>query len=115
MARVSEKSGEKAIEIDFRSGASYHKQNLMARLLTIAVFLFFLCLSAARAATTAGSVVGVGGLVILDRAGQRTSPKLGDPVYVDDTVEVPQGAKLKLKMSDGSILSLAPGTVPGSR
>jgi len=83
----------------------------MQRVLTTAVVIFCLCLGTARAAPVAGSVVGVGGPVTLDRAGQRTSPKLGDPVYVDDTVEVPQGAKLKLKMSDGSILSLAPGTV----
>jgi hypothetical protein len=83
----------------------------MPRVLATALVLVCLCFGTARAATIAGSVVGVGGLVTLDRAGQRTSPRLGDPVYVDDTVEVPQGAKLKLKMSDGSILSLAPGTV----
>jgi hypothetical protein len=83
----------------------------MPRLLTIAVILFCLCLGTARAASVAGSVVGIGGRVTLDRGGQRTSPKLGDPVYVDDTLEVSPGAKLKLKMSDGSILSLAPGSV----
>jgi FecR protein len=97
-------------EIDFRPGANYRRQGLMSRVLTTALVLFCLC-GTARAATMAGSVVGLGGLVTLDRAGQRTSPRLGDPVYVDDTLEVPQGAKLKLKMSDGSILSLAPGTV----
>ncbi len=59
----------------------------------------------------AGSVVGLAGLVILDRGGQRYSPRLGDPVYVDDTLEVPAGAKMKLQMSDGSVLALAPGTV----
>jgi len=64
-----------------------------------------------RAATIAGSVVGLSGQITLERGGQRYSLRMGEPVYVDDTVQVPGDAKLKLRMSDGSILSLAPGTV----
>jgi hypothetical protein len=36
--------------------------------------------------------------------------KMGDAVAVADTVTVPSDGKLKLRMSDGSILSLASGT-----
>jgi hypothetical protein len=59
----------------------------------------------------AGSVVGLTSAVVLDRGGQRYSLQIGDPVYTDDTVQVPASAKLKLRMSDGSIVSLAPGSV----
>lgn len=64
----------------------------------------------ARAQTVAGAIVGLGGQVSLDRAGQRYTPKIGDALYVDDTVQVSAGGKLRLRMSDGSILSLASGT-----
>src|SRR5204862_5592253 len=68
-------------------------------------------LGAASAANLAGAVVGLGGAVTVDRGGQRYSLGIGDPVYTDDTVQVAAGAKLKLRMSDGSILSLAPDSV----
>lgn len=58
----------------------------------------------ARAAS--GSVVAVSGSVT---AGGRAL-KLGDGVEVSDTVNVPAGGKLKLRMADGSIISVAPGT-----
>jgi hypothetical protein len=58
----------------------------------------------------AGSVVGLSGQIIVDRGGQRYALKIGDQVYTEDGFQVPAGAKLKLRMSDGSILSLAPDT-----
>jgi FecR protein len=83
----------------------------LARALPIfAAVLICLLLSVAKAATLAGSVVGVGGQVFVDRGGQRYSVRLGEQVYVGDTVEVSGGAKLKLRLSDGSIVSLAPET-----
>src|SRR5215211_838923 len=82
------------------------------RILLAAVAVLWLAVCAgAAAADLAGSVVGLGGAVTLERGGQRYAPRIGDPVYSDDTVEVPAGGRLKLRMSDGSILSLAPGTV----
>jgi hypothetical protein len=76
----------------------------------VAVFLFCLCSGLAEAGPLAGSVVGLAGQVIVERSGQRYGLRLGDQVFVDDTFSVPAGAKLKLRMSDGSILSLASET-----
>ncbi|HTW50773.1 MAG TPA: FecR family protein [Stellaceae bacterium] len=64
----------------------------------------------ALADTTAGSVVGLVGGCTVTRGGSAVALKLGDPVAVSDAVDVPAGGKLKLRMSDGTILSLASGT-----
>ena len=77
---------------------------------TIAVFLLCLCSGLAEAGPLAGSVVGLAGQVFVDRSGQRYGLRLGDQVFVDDTFTVSAGAKLKLRMNDGSVLSLAENT-----
>ena len=58
----------------------------------------------------AGTVVGMVGSCSLVHAGQSTPLKLSDPVAASDEVDVPADGKLKLRMSDGSIISLAAGT-----
>jgi len=82
----------------------------MRALPTIAVLLLWAFLGVAEAGPLAGSVIGIAGQVTVDRSGQRYGLRLSDPVYVDDTFTVAAGAKLKLRMNDGSVLSLAPGT-----
>ena len=77
---------------------------------TLAVLLLWLFAGVAQAGPLAGSVVGIAGQATVDRSGQRYGLRLGDPVYVDDAFQIPAGAKLKLRMNDGSVLSLAPGT-----
>jgi hypothetical protein len=62
------------------------------------------------AEAAAGSVVGLAGQCLLERGGSSTPLKLGDKVAATDTVDVPADGKLKLRMSDGSIISLAAGT-----
>jgi hypothetical protein len=62
------------------------------------------------AAAGAGSVVGVVGQCIVQRDGRPTPLRLGDAVAVSDTIDVPADGKLKLRMSDGSVIALAPGT-----
>lgn len=64
----------------------------------------------AVAAASAGSVVGLRGQCLLERGGGSTPLKLGDAVSVSDTVDVPADGKLKLRMEDGSVISLASGT-----
>lgn len=76
---------------------------------TIAVWFFCMC-GIAEAQAVAGSVVGASGQTGVDRAGQRLPLTIGAAVYVGDTVEVGPGGKLKLRMTDGSILSLAPSS-----
>jgi hypothetical protein len=82
----------------------------IAALPAIAAVLFCVFAGLAQAGPLAGAVVGIAGQVSVDRSGQRYALRLSDPVYVDDTFQIPAGAKLKLRMNDGSVLSLAPGT-----
>lgn len=64
----------------------------------------------AFADTSAAIVVGLVGNCGVVRGGRTTALKLGDLVATSDEVEVPADGKLKLRMSEGSILSLAGGT-----
>jgi hypothetical protein len=66
--------------------------------------------SPAHADGSAGSVVGLQGQCLVERSGGSTPLKLGDRIAVTDTVDVAADGKLKLRMSDGSIISLASGT-----
>jgi len=61
---------------------------------------------AAPAATLAGTVVAVSGPC----TARGRALKLGDAVQVGDTVDVPAGGKLKLRMADDSVISVAPGS-----
>jgi hypothetical protein len=71
-----------------------------------AILGLMLWAGAAPAATPAGMVVAVSGSCT---AGGHAL-KLGDAVQVSDTVDVPAVGKLKLRMADGSMISVAPGT-----
>jgi len=66
-------------------------------------------ISPARA-EPAGTVVGITGECFVESSGQRSALALGAAVAIGDIVDVSSAGKLKLRMSDGSILSLAPGT-----
>lgn len=78
--------------------------HLSALVFTVMLLLW----PALAAAAPAGSVVGVNGQCTLERAAQRSALKMGDAVNVGDSVEVAAGGKLKLRMNDGSVLSVAP-------
>ena len=45
-----------------------------------------------------------------EAGGQRRELRIGDPIYVGDTVDVPGAAKLKLRVDDSSVISLASGS-----
>lgn len=57
-----------------------------------------------------GSVVGLVGQCTVTRGGRAVALNLGDAVTLADTVDVPADGKVKLRMSDGTIVSLASGT-----
>jgi hypothetical protein len=61
---------------------------------------------AVLAATLAGTVAAVSGSCTADGRALR----LNDPVEVSDTVIVPDGGKLTLRMPDTSMISIAPGS-----
>lgn len=61
-------------------------------------------------AAPAGSVVGLFGACFVESGGSRAAAKIGQPVQVGDMVEVPADGKMKLRMADGSVVSVAAGT-----
>ena len=75
----------------------------------VAVALLVLSAGLALAAP-AGAVVGLFGSCFVESGGARSAATLGQPVQVGDTVEVPAGGKLKLRMEDGSVVSVASGS-----
>jgi hypothetical protein len=66
--------------------------------------------AAVMAAEKAGEVLVVRGDCQRDGDGRSQGLKVGDAVDVHDTVTVPADGKLKLRMIDGSVLSLTGGT-----
>ena len=61
-------------------------------------------------AAPAGSVVGLFGSCFVESGGSRSTAKMGQPVQIGDTVDVAADGKLKLRMADGSVISVAGGT-----
>ncbi|MGH7092195.1 MAG: FecR family protein [Stellaceae bacterium] len=61
-------------------------------------------------AADAGQVLTFNGNCFAETGGQRAQLKMGDTVHVGDVIDVPDGAKLKLRMVDGSVLALGSGT-----
>jgi len=61
-------------------------------------------------AVQAGEVLAIKGDCFVETAGHRTPLKTGDAVQVGDVVDVAADAKLKLRMTDGSVISAASGT-----
>jgi hypothetical protein len=85
----------------------------MRQVLAGAFFAAMLVLAVAggvNAATPAATVVAVSGQCFVEAEGKRTPLKTGDTVNVADTIDVPASAKLKLRMNDGSIVSVASGS-----
>lgn len=64
---------------------------------------------AASAGPQAGAVLALYGQSFGETDGRRMPLGLGDPIYVAETLEVAAGAKLRLRMNDGSIISIASG------
>jgi hypothetical protein len=65
---------------------------------------------AASAPAQAGEVLALFGQCFVEIAGRRDPLKLGDPVHAGDTLDVAAGAKLKLRMKDGSVIAVASGS-----
>ena len=64
----------------------------------------------ATAEPQAGEVLALFGQCFIEIAGRRNALKPGDAVHVGDTPDVTAGAKLKLRMNDGSVIAVASGT-----
>ncbi len=73
-------------------------------------FCLILILNVPALAASVGSVVGVLGNCVIDSGGNRAVAKLSAAVQVGDTVEVPDGGRLRLRMADGSVITIAAGT-----
>ena len=62
---------------------------------------------AASAGPQAGEVLALSGQCFGETDGQRRPLKPGDAVHVGETLAVAAGAKLKLRMNDGSVIAVA--------
>src|SRR5262249_7351383 len=58
----------------------------------------------------AGTIVALSGECFAEGGEQRRALRMGDPIYPGETVDVSAGAKLQLRMADGSSISLASGS-----
>jgi len=72
--------------------------------------LGFSSIRTAQTAQQAGMVVAASGQCFAEAGGQRRALRIDDPIYLGETVDVSAGAKLQLRMADGSIISLASGS-----
>jgi hypothetical protein len=61
-------------------------------------------------AQSAGTVIGLSGDCFVVSGGSRAALRLGQPVQVGDILDVAASGKLKLRMADGSIVSIASAT-----
>jgi hypothetical protein len=82
-------------------------QNRFAIAAIIAVLAVPGVREAASQGAPAGQVLALLGQCFFETGGRRTLLKLGDAVHVGDTIEVEAGAKLKLRMSDGSVVAVS--------
>lgn len=78
--------------------------------LILAAIICMLATARPAAADRAGTVVAIGGSCFLEREGAHVALAMGQAVQVGDMVEVTENAKLKLRMTDGSIVALAANT-----
>jgi hypothetical protein len=76
----------------------------------VAAALWLMLSPSLALAAPAGTVVGLSGATVVESGGARGAVKLGQVLQVGDTVEVPADGKLKLRMTDGSVISVAAGT-----
>jgi hypothetical protein len=83
---------------------------LRGRSLALILAALVLLLGRTAMAQSAGTVIGISGDCFVLSGGSRAALGLGQPVQVGDILEVAAAAKLKLRMADGSIVSLASGT-----
>jgi hypothetical protein len=58
----------------------------------------------------AGTVLAQSGQSFVTSDGRRSALKIGATIYVGDRVEVPESAKIRFRMTDGSIVTAASGT-----
>jgi len=79
----------------------------LRKVLIVAVALL---LSGRALAAPAGTVVGVNGACTIEGGGKAAAAKIGQPVEIGDTVAVPPDGKLKLRLADGSVVSVAAGS-----
>jgi hypothetical protein len=66
--------------------------------------------TAAAAAEDAGTVLALAGQSFVTSGAQRSELKLGDTVHVGDLVEVSDNAKVRFRMTDGSVVTAGAGT-----
>jgi hypothetical protein len=86
----------------------------MRKHFAIAAIVAVLGVPGLRAATAvqpqAGEVLALVGQCLVETGGRTNALRPGDTVHVGDTLDVAVGAKLKLRMNDGSVIAVASGS-----
>jgi hypothetical protein len=77
----------------------------------VALLMIMIAPAAAAADVEAGSVLALRGSCLVDAHGSKTALKPDDVVHVGDRIEVASGAKIKLRMVDGSVVAAGSGSV----
>ena len=90
-----------------RAAPGWARAHLLAPILIAVAFLWSI---AAVAAPQAGTVLTLRGDCTAATGPDRRTLALGGPIYVGDAVETAGEARLKLRMIDGTIISVASGS-----
>jgi hypothetical protein len=61
-------------------------------------------------AAASGEILALSGTATIENGGRQRTVAIGDPVQSGDTINVPQDSKARLRMDDGSIITIAPGS-----
>jgi hypothetical protein len=76
----------------------------------VAIALLGMLCARTSVAAASGEILALSGAASIETDGQQRPVAMGDPIQVGDIIDVPQDSKVRLRMNDGSIITLAPGT-----
>jgi hypothetical protein len=82
-------------------------RNPFALTALVAVLAVLRVPGAAAVGPQAGEVLALFGQCFVEVAGHKSPLKLGDAIHIGDTLDTAAGAKLKLRMNDGSVIAVA--------
>ncbi len=74
------------------------------------IVLFGVLRAGPSLAAASGEVLGLSGTATIETGGQQHPIAIGDGVQAGDTIDVPQDSKVRLRMNDGSIITIASGS-----
>ncbi|HZK89716.1 MAG TPA: FecR family protein [Stellaceae bacterium] len=77
---------------------------------TAAALVLLGALWASTASAASGEVLALSGSPVIETGSQKRAAAVGDSVETGDTIDAPEDTKVRLRMNDGSIVTIAAGT-----